>query len=423
MVYQNECQLAMTLLSPSQIGAKPPAERALAKRAQGISGSLIDSSIALLQRQRRPVISFAMGSPAAEAIPQSEIAKLAGAILRDERAEALNYGPTEGEASLRRALLAFLAESGQPIAGDCLMITAGGTQGLDLVAKLYVDPGDVVIAEEPSYTNGTAIVTGYQGRIVRCPMDEAGMAVERLPELIAAHGKPKLVYVIPNSQNPGGTTLSLRRRRMLLDLANRHDFLILEDDPYGLLYFDQPPPASLLSLDGDEGRVVSVNTFSKIFSPGLRVGWVAAPATMIQRMIAAKQGLDTCSNPLGQRIIAGFLESGQMQCHIAGLRDAYRQRRDAMLAALQRHFGGLQGTRWTRPDGGFFIWVELPGGVSTDALFALALEEGVAFIPGSAFLSPEGPRNAMRLCFANSSAGEIDDGMRALRRAVDRLMG
>lgn len=413
----------MTLRSLSQSGGKPVAEDALAQRAQGISGSLIDSSIALLQRQRRPVISFAMGSPAPEEIPQAEIAKLAGTILGDERAEALNYGPTEGEASLRRALLAFLAEAGQPIAENRLIITAGGTQGLDLVAKLYIDPGDIVIAEEPSYTNGTAIVTGYQGRIVRCPMDEAGMVVERLPALIAASGKPKLVYVIPNSQNPGGNTLSLPRRRMLLDLAYRHDFLILEDDPYGLLYFDQPPPASLLSLDGDGERVVSVHTFSKIFAPGLRVGWVVAPATIIQRMIAAKQGLDTCSNPLGQRIIAGFLESGQMQRHIAGLRQAYMQRRDAMLAALQRHFGGLQGTRWTRPDGGFFIWVELPGGISTDALFALALEEGVAFIPGSAFLSPEGPRNAMRLCFANSSTAEIDDGMWALRRAVDRLMG
>ncbi len=369
------------------------------------------------------MISFAMGSPAADAIPQGEIARLAGTILADERAEALNYGPTEGEASLRRSLLAFLAETGQSIAEDRLMITAGGTQGLDLVAKLYVDPGDIVIAEEPSYTNGTAIVAGYQGRIVRCPMDEAGMVVGKLPALIAANGKPKLVYVIPNSQNPSGTTLSLQRRRTLLDLAYRHDFLILEDDPYGLLYFERPPPPSLQSLDGDGGRVVSVHTFSKIFSPGLRVGWVVAPATMIQRMIAAKQGLDTCSNPLGQRIIAGFLASGQMHRHIAGLRQAFMQRRDAMLAALLRHFGGLQGTRWTRPDGGFFIWVELPGGISTDALFAVALQEGVAFIPGSAFLSPEGSRNAMRLCFANSSVAEIDDGMRALRRAVDKMMG
>jgi 2-aminoadipate transaminase len=282
-----------------------------AARASGITGSLIDSSIALLQRRQQPTISFAMGCPAAEAIPSRAIAELAADILGDPGTEALNYGPTEGEACLRRALLDFLAESGKAIAEDRVMITAGGTQGLDLVAKLFVDPGDLVIAEEPSYTNGTAIVTGYQGRILRCPMDDAGMQVERLPALIAAAGRtPKLAYVIPNSQNPGGTTMSLARRRLLLDLAAHHGFLILEDDPYGFLYFDRPPPESLLSLDRGRGRVIAVHTFSKIMSPGLRVGWIVAPPRVIERMIAAKQGLDTCTNPLGQRIIAGFLAAG-----------------------------------------------------------------------------------------------------------------
>jgi 2-aminoadipate transaminase len=394
-----------------------------AARARGITGSLIDSSIALLQRQTRPVISFAMGSPAADAIPSAAIAAIAATVLADAKAEALNYGPTEGEASLRQALLAFLAECGEPVSAERLMITAGGTQGLDLVAKLFVDPGDIVIAEEPSYTNGTAIITGYQGRILRCPMDGAGMQVEKLPCLIAAADrKPKLVYVIPNSQNPGGTTLSLERRQLLLQLAAKHGFLILEDDPYGLLYFDKPPPESLLSLDRGSGRVIAVNTFSKIISPGLRVGWVVAPPPVIERMIAAKQGLDTCSNPLSQRIIAGFLAGGHMAAHLDRLRDAYRLRRDAMLEALAAAFGNLQGSRWSRPDGGFFIWVELPGNIATDALFALALEEGVAFIPGSAFVSEDGPRNAMRLCFANASPAEIFDGMGRLRRAVDRLL-
>jgi 2-aminoadipate transaminase len=157
-------------------------------------------------------------------------------------------------------------------------------------------------------------------------------------------------------------------------------------------------------------------------SPGLRVGWVVAPPPVIERMIAAKQGLDTCSNPLGQRIIAGFLAGGHMAAHLTHLRDTYRLRRDAMLEALAGAFGSLQGSRWSRPDGGFFVWVELPGNIATDALFALALEEGVAFIPGSAFVSKDGPRNAMRLCFANASPAEIFDGMGRLRRAVDRLL-
>jgi 2-aminoadipate transaminase len=415
--------MTLRLRIDGEPAAAAPAAMPFAARAQGITGSLIDSSIALLQRQTQPVISFAMGSPAADAIPAVAIAAIAATILGDAKAEALNYGPTEGEASLRQALLAFLADCGQPVSSERLMITAGGTQGLDLVAKLFIDPGDIVIAEEPSYTNGTAIITGYQGRILRCPMDDAGMQVEKLPGLIAAADrKPKLVYVIPNSQNPGGTTLSLERRLLLLRLAAKHEFLILEDDPYGLLYFDRPPPASLLSLDGSAGRVIAVNTFSKIISPGLRVGWVVAPPPVIERMIAAKQGLDTCSNPLGQRIIAGFLAGGHMAAHLTNLRDTYRLRRDAMLEALAGEFGSLHGSRWSRPDGGFFVWVELPGNIATDALFALALEEGVAFIPGSAFVSKDGPRNAMRLCFANASPAEIFDGTGRLRRAVDRLL-
>jgi 2-aminoadipate transaminase len=406
----------------SLLTAQPRALR-FAARAAGITGSLIDSSIALLQRRQQPTISFAMGCPAAEAIPSATIAELAAGILHDSGCEVLTYGPTEGEASLRRDLLDFLAESGQAISGDRLIITAGGTQGLDLVAKLFVDPGDLVIAEQPSYTNGTAIVAGYQGRILRCSMDDAGMQVERLPALIAAAGKrPKLAYVIPNSQNPGGTTMSLARRHLLLELAERHGFLILEDDPYGLLYFDRPPPESLLSLDRGRGRVIAVHTFSKILSPGLRVGWIVAPPVAIERMIAAKQGLDTCTNPLGQRIIARFLAGGRMVQHLAILRAAYRLRRDAMLAALSESFAGLQATRWTKPDGGFFVWMELPGDISTDALFALALDEGVAFVPGSAFLEADGPGNAMRLCFANSTPAEIAEGVRRLRRAVERMI-
>ncbi len=415
----------MTLHRRLEDGTAAAAGEAIpyAARAAGISGSPIDSSIALLQRQRKPVISFAMGSPAPDAIPAAAIGSIAAAVLADARAEALNYGPTEGEASLRQALLAFLAEQGQPVSEEQLMVTSGGTQGLDLVAKLFVDPGDIVIAEEPSYTNGVAIVTGYQGQILRCPMDGEGLQVERLPGLIAASGRrPKLAYVIPNSQNPGGRTLSLARRRLLLELAARHRFLILEDDPYGLLYFDGPPPPSLLSLDGGKGRVIAVHTFSKILSPGLRVGWIVAPPPVIGRMIAAKQGLDTCANPLGQRIVAGFLAGGHMVAHLARLREAYRLRRDAMLEALSAAFGSLQGARWTRPDGGFFVWVELPGSIDTEALFALALAEGVAFIPGSAFLERGGPRNAMRLCFANANPAEIAEGIGRLRRAVDRLL-
>jgi 2-aminoadipate transaminase len=407
---------------PSFIDPLPPTPR-FAARAAGISGSLIDSSIALLQGRRQPTISFAMGCPAADAVPAATIGELASEVLADDQASALNYGPTEGEASLRRTLRKFLAESGSAIPENSLLITTGATQGLDLAGKLFIDPGDLVIAEEPSYTNAIAIMTGYQGRILRCPMDDAGMQVERLPALIAAAGRaPKIVYVIPNSQNPGGTTMSLARRRLLLELAERFDFLILEDDPYGFLYFRRPPPQSLFALGQGRGRVIAVHSFSKIVAPGLRLGWVVASPPVIERMIAAKQGLDTCSNPLAQRILAEFLAGGHMPRHLAGLRSFYRMRCEAMLAELSVAFAGLPGTRWSKPDGGFFLWLELPGKLSSDALFPLALDEGVAFIPGSAFLPADGPRNALRLCFASSTPSEIAEGVRRLRLAVQHMI-
>src|SRR5258706_5792620 len=231
MVYQIGCQLAMasrravnrrkasdgtSMNRTTSVPMQQVSSPAFAARAAGITGSVIDSSSALLQRRREPTISFAMGCPAADAIPSALIAGLAAEGLRDPAAESLNYGPTEGEVSLRRALIDFLRQAGNAITDDRLLITAGGTQGLDLVAKLFIDPGDLVIAEQPSYTNGTAVVTGYQGLILRCPTDNAGMQVECLPELIEATGKiPKVAYVIPNSQNPGGTTLSLTRRKLL----------------------------------------------------------------------------------------------------------------------------------------------------------------------------------------------------------------
>lgn len=395
----------------------------LARRVGGIAGSPIDDSISLLQRQTHPVISFAMGSPAHDALPLAPLRAIADELFEGQIADALGYGPTEGEASLRAALRAWLAASGSPVGEEELLITAGGTQGLDLVCKLFVDPGDLVAVEDPTYPNGTAIITGYEGCPLRCPMDEQGLRIDRLGELMRRGGRPKLIYVIPNFQNPSGGTLSAERRRELLALAERWDALILEDDPYGQLHFGAPPPPSLWQMGRASGRVVAVNTFSKILAAGLRVGWVQAPASVIRRMIAAKQGLDTCANVLGQRLIAGFLGRGLLVPHLAGLRALYQARRDAMLAALDRDFGNLPGVSWQRPAGGFFLWFSLPPGLSAEKLFPLALEEGVAFVPGSAFLAPGAAGNSLRLCFAHPDPLAIEDGVRRLRRAVDRLQG
>ena len=263
-------------------------------------------------------------------------------MLTDD--SALNYGPTEGETDLRGAILEQQALLDGPRSGDEFLVTAGGTQGIDLVAKLFVDRGDLVIAELPTYANGVAIVTSYEGEVLRCPVDGDGMIVEAIPGLVRQAGRrPKLIYVIPNFQNPGGATLSLARRHRLLALAETCDALILEDDPYGLLHYDAPPPPSLYTLDGGRGRVIAVRSFSKILAPGLRAGWIMAPAAVIRAFVAARQGMDTCTNVLGQRMIAAYLRGGALAAHLARLRAAYRDRRDTMLAALDREFGNCRG--------------------------------------------------------------------------------
>jgi 2-aminoadipate transaminase len=204
-------------------------------------------------------------------------------------------------------------------------------------------------------------------------------------------------------------------------LAEGWDAIVLEDDPYALLNFGEAPPPSLWSMDRGRSRVVSVRTFSKILAPGLRVGWVQAPAAILARMVAAKQGLDTCTGVLGQRLVARFLAQGEMHAHLLRLRQEYRRRRDAMVEALRRHFGNLAGVSWTAPEGGFFLWLTLPPGTAVERLFPLALEEGVAFIPGTAFRAPGEGGNELRLCFAHPTPAAIETGIARLKRAYDRL--
>jgi 2-aminoadipate transaminase len=407
----------------SRPAAPPPLDptRAFAARAAGIPGSPIDRSIALLRAERADIVSFAIGAPAPAAIPAAALRAIAAELLADDG--ALNYGPTEGEADLRAAILEQRALRDGPGGAGELLVTAGGTQGIDLVCKLFVDRGDLVIAESPTYTNGVAIATSYEGEVRRCPVDGDGMMVDKVPDIVRrADRRPKLFYVIPNFQNPGGATLSPARRERLLELAERYDALILEDDPYGLLHYDAPPPASLYALDGGRGRVIAVRSFSKILAPGLRAGWVMGAPAVIRAFVAARQGMDTCANVLGQRMIAAFLRTGALAAHLASLRTAYRARRDAMLAALDDQFGETAGVRWTRPGGGAFLWLTLPPGMSGDALAAAALAEGVACVPGSAFVGPDEPDNALRLCFTHPDVDAIIEGVRRLRRAYDGIL-
>jgi len=390
----------------------------LAARTAGISGSVIDSSTSLLQAQRHDIVRLAMGSPDPEAVPTAAFAEIAAEVLARDAAASYDYGPTEGERELRAQLTAHLAASrGTAPDPDELAITSGGMQGLDLTCKLFVDPGDVVAVEAPTYTNGSAVITGYGGELLEVEVDEHGLNVDALRELGAAR-PPKLIYVIPNFQNPSGVTLGLERRRALVALAERWGSVILEDDPYRDLRFagEALPPLRELAA-GSEAIVVSVNTFSKILAPGLRVGWVDADRDVIAAMIDAKQGLDTCTNVPMQRLVAGFMARGLLPAHIRGLRERYRAGKGELQRELEQRFPEA---RWTDPDGGFFVWLTLDDRLDSQALFETALQEGVAFIPGPAFSASGRFAHALRLSFATVSPERAREGVRRLRVAVDR---
>ncbi|MBM7847395.1 PLP-dependent aminotransferase family protein [Arthrobacter roseus] len=399
---------------------RPTRTAPVAARADQLVGSVIDSSTSLLAAQTHDVVRFAMGAPAAEVVPTELFREIASQIYTPD---SFTYGATEGEPVLVHALLDYLAQTSEATSEERIVITSGGMQGLDLACKIYVDPGDVVIVESPTYTNGSATALSYGAELLEAPIDENGLIVEALPELVAAIGRtPKAIYTIPNFQNPSGTTLSLARRKALLELAHAWNAVIIDDDPYGLLRFTGEDIPGFRSLSPNDPLLFSVRTFSKILAPGLRVGWVDVDPSVRQLVINAKQAMDTCTNVPNQHIVAEFICRGGLDEHLAGLRNEYRTRKEAMLESIQRHLGGRVST--TDPDGGFFLWLTLRGDdarISTTALFETALAEGVAFIPGPA-LSPGGRfDDALRLCFASTTPERIEEGIIRLRRSLDLM--
>lgn len=411
------------MTDPTQRNAPVALDVRLATRAAQMLGSPVDSSLTLLQAYGKDVISFGMGSVGPDAIPGSALAELATQVLDDPSNSSFNYGPTEGEQSLRTELLAILHASGQPADEETLLITTGGMQGLDLVCKLFLNPGDLVLTESPTYANALVTIASYQGRVVECPTDDDGIVVGAIPDVVARAGQaPKLIYVIPNYQNPTGFCLSQERRLTLLELARKYNAVILEDDPYGELSYDGIELPSLFRLDGAAGSVVSVNTFSKVVAPGLRVGWVLARPDIIRRMVSARHGMDTCTNVVGQRLVASFLANHGLEPHVIQLRERYGRKLAVLLRELDRLFGAEPGVEWSRPTGGFFVWLKLPG-IDADALLKVAMEEGVFFIPGSAFTTTTGFKDRLRLCFTYPSESQIVEGVARLKTAFQRHLG
>lgn len=392
----------------------------LAERASGLVGSVIDSSTSLLASQTHDIVRFAMGSPAAEAVPTQILSEIGAQALGPDAADAFDYAATEGDPALREALLSMLEGTSDATTSDRLTITSGGMQGLDLACKLFVDPGDLVVVESPTYTNGSATALSYQAELLEVPVDHAGLDVDSLESQVEAAGRtPKAIYTVPTFQNPSGASMSLERRHRLLDLARRWGSVVIDDDPYGMLRFAGEPLPTLRELGGGDPLVFSVRTFSKIVAPGLRVGWVDAAPELGQLLINAKQAMDTCTNLPAQRLVAGFLAGGHLEEHLVTQRAEYLRRKVAMQESLTEHFGDI--ARWTDPEGGFFLWVSFEQPVLTEALFPVALAEGLAYIPGNAFSPSQAFPHDLRLCFASTPPDRIREGVARLRRAVDQL--
>jgi len=383
-----------------------------------VHGSFIDETIAILATAPADTLSFAVGAPAPEALNLVGAAGLVERVLARDGHLALGYGVTEGDAELREIIAAAARDRGASIAAEDVIVTAGALQAIDLACRVFVRPGDLVVVESPAFANALSALRNHGARILEIPVDADGLDVREAERVLRRMGaRPRLFFVVPNFQNPTGVTLSFERREQLLALAASYGALVLEDDPYGALRFRGEPLPDLNSLSVRTG-IVSVGTFSKTFLPGLRVGWAIADRATVRRMAAAKQTMDSCTSTFSQRIAVEF-HRGPISSHLQALRALYAEKQARAQAALAAEFSGV-GVRWNHPDGGFYLWVTMPPGRSSRRLLDVALEEGVAFVPGDAFAVLADHSNAFRFSYSAPAADRIAEGVRRLRRAYDR---
>lgn len=381
----------------------------LARRTRGRDGTL---SAILALANATGVINFSGGFPDHTMFPTDVLQELTEKLLQDDAAVALQYAPSEGIASVRDVLADHL-ERGQGRRPDEpeLMITSGGIDAITLIAKSMLDAGDAVVVEEPSYVGAVTGFTSFDAAVLGVPVDDAGLDVDALAALLAGRRPvPKLLYTIPDHQNPSGWTMAPERRRALVELCRRHGVLIVEDVAYRELGFTGSPAPSLWSLGPDV--VVQIGTFSKTFFPGVRLGWAAGPADVVAQLVFAKQNSDQCAGALGQRLLEEFIRGGHYAAHVERVRALYRARATEMTDALTASFAGTPAT-WSQPDGGFFSWLRLPG-VDTAALAAQARAHDVAFVPGAGFFATRPDVEHARLSFSRVGEGDIATGIARL---------
>jgi 2-aminoadipate transaminase len=388
-----------------------------ASRTRGMKSSAMRDLMAITERPE--VISLAGGLPDTSTFPAENFAAIMSRVAATSTAAALQYGPTEGLAITKDAIRHVMAAEGADVDPEDILVTTGGQQVIDLVCKTLIDPGDVIVAEAPTYPGAIPAFCSYQADVVQIEMDRDGMPIDVLEETLdrleAEGRRPKFIYTIPNFQNPGGVTMSLPRRKRLVEVAAERELLVLEDNPYGLLRYEGEPLPTLLALSGGD-FIIYLGTFSKILSAGLRLGWAVAPAPVLQKMNMGKQGTDLCTSSMTQHFVSQYFREGQWEPYLESLKNLYRGRRDTLLGALAEHFPAE--ATWTQPEGGLFVWATLPEEIDTTDLLARALQRNVAFVPGrGAYLDGRGAAS-MRLNFSGVGDADIREGIRRIGEVV-----
>jgi 2-aminoadipate transaminase len=398
-----------------------------AQRTQRMSSSAIRELLKLTEQA--DIISFAGGLPAPDVFPVEAFRQAADRVLTRRGRQALQYSTTEGYAPLREWIVEHMALYGIESRPENVLITSGSQQALDLIGKILINPGDLILTEEPTYLGALQAWRAYQAEFVTVPVDDDGLCVDQLEEALCTG--PKFMYILPNFQNPSGVTMSLERRRALIEIADRYGVPIIEDDPYGELRYEGEHLPPLVVIDADRlkkqatgngqlhdysngsgfmrGNVIYLSTFSKTLAPGLRLAWIVAPVEVIQHCVMGKQGMDLHTSSFVQMVAHELLRDDFLRGHVRLIRKVYRERRDVMLSALARHFP--EGVTWTRPHGGLFLWVTLPERMDAKALLPAAVAHHVAYVPGDAFFPNGRGENTFRLNFSNATPEQIEEGI------------
>ena len=381
----------------------------------------------ILKLTRKPgTISFGGGLPDPAIFPYEAVEAASIRAIREKGRLALQYSPTEGEGFLKEQVSLYLDRHGETVAPDEMLVVASSQQALDLLAKVFIDPGSPIIIERPSYAGAIQAFTAFGADFHGVDMDDEGIIPERLEEevtaLIRQGRRPRFVYLIPDFQNPSGVNLSLERRKEILRIASRHNLVIIEDSPYRELRYRGELIPSLRSLDTEE-RVIQLKTLSKIFCPGFRIGWMAAPPEILNKLVMAKQGTDLCTSAYVSIVTAYLYQDGHIERQARISRDLYQRKAAVMLRALDEHFADIKGATWSHPEGGMFLWLRLPPAVDTVAMIPDAVDAGVAYVVGSCFYTDGSGRNEMRLNYSYPTEEQIGRGIRLLSELCRKRTG